>query len=407
VTKITVFDSGEDGYHTYRIPAIVKAKNGELLAFAEGRKNSGGDAGDIDIVMKRSADRGATWGAMQLVQDEWSNPAASITIGNPTPVVDLLDPNHPGRIWLPFTRNNDRVFVTYSDDHGATWSERNEITSTAKKSSWSWYATGPVHGIQLDRGPNAGRLIIPSDHRQPSNSGWGAHILYSSDHGQTWQYGASDTRASSSPLHPNENVAVELVDGRIYVNAREQNGSDPATRAIAYSSNGGLTFDAPFAAEPNITTPVVQNSAIRFMATDMGDPRNVLLYSGPGNATQRRDLTIGVSVDEGATWIMDTVLHFGPTAYSDLVKIHVDRIGVLYEAGQPLYDEIVFASFGLNDLNREPWNGIHGDVDQNGMLNENDVDVFVNAWMPFRRAARGTIPSGKIQQENRIDSRRR
>lgn len=122
VNKVTVFQSGDDGYHTYRIPTIVKAKNGDLLAIAEGRKNGGGDAGDIDLVMKRSTDNGATWSAMQLVQDEFSNPTGNITIGNPTPVVDLFDPVHPGRVWLTFCRNNSRVFATYSDDNGATWS---------------------------------------------------------------------------------------------------------------------------------------------------------------------------------------------------------------------------------------------------------------------------------------------
>jgi sialidase-1 len=383
VTKVTVFSSGADGYNTYRIPAIVMAANGDLLAFAEGRKNGGGDAGDIDIVMKRSSDQGLTWGNMQLVQDEWSNPTGNITIGNPAPVVDLMDPAHPGRIWLPFSRNNDRVFVTYSDDDGATWSNRTEITATAKNPAWGWYATGPVHGIQLERGADAGRLIIPSDHRDVATGGWGAHVLYSSDHGQTWQIGANDTHLPSSPIHPNENVAVELVNGRIYFNAREHNGSNAATRAIAYSSNGGLTYDAPFVAEPNITTPVVQNSAIRFAATDKGDARNILVYSGPGDPTSRRDLTILVSFDEGAYWGMKTVLHAGPTAYSDLVKISGEQIGVLYEAGQSLYDNIMFATFDLADLAPEGWNGIFGDVDQNGMLEQADLDAFVNAWKPI------------------------
>lgn len=383
VTKVTIFDSGEDGYNTYRIPAIVKAANGDLLAFAEGRKNSGSDSGDIDIVLKRSIDNGQTWGAMQLVQDEWSNPTASITIGNPAPVVDRLDPAHPGRIWLPFSRNNSRVFVTYSDDHGATWSNRSEITATAKDASWDWYATGPVHGIQLERGPNAGRLIIPSAHGLAGSEGHGSHVLYSSDHGQTWQIGGVDSRQPTSPLQPNENLAVELIDGRIYVNARDQNGSDPATRAIAYSSDGGVTFDAPFVAEPNITTPVVQNSALRFMARDAGDARNILVYSGPGDATSRRDLTILVSFDEGSTWNFETVLHKGPAAYSDMVKLDNERVGVLYEAGAALYDEIVFASLDLGHLALEPWNGIHGDVDQNGMLDANDLDVFVGVWKPL------------------------
>ena len=80
---VTVFKAGQNGYHTYRIPVIVRAKNGDLLAFAEGRKNSGADHGDIDIVMKRSSDEGKTWGPLELVQDEDADPKAKVWIGNP------------------------------------------------------------------------------------------------------------------------------------------------------------------------------------------------------------------------------------------------------------------------------------------------------------------------------------
>jgi sialidase-1 len=147
-------------------------------------------------------------------------------------------------------------------------------------------------------------------------------------------------------------VAVELVDGRVYVNARDQHGSNPATRALAYSSDGGESFDAPFAPEPKITTPVVQNSAIRFAAMDRGDERNVLLYSCPGDAKQRRDLMILLSFDEGATWPVKKVIHKGPAAYSDLVKLDDERVGVLYEAGEKLYGEIVFEAVDLQELSR-------------------------------------------------------
>src|ERR1700704_5928079 len=112
ISKVTVFKAGQDGYHTYRIPVIVLAKNGDLLAFAEGRKNSAGDHGNIDIVLKRSRDEGKTWGPLQLVQDEDADPRAKVWIGNPTPIVDLADPKHPGRIWLVFTRSNEKMFVT-------------------------------------------------------------------------------------------------------------------------------------------------------------------------------------------------------------------------------------------------------------------------------------------------------
>jgi sialidase-1 len=54
---VDVFVSGRDGYHTFRIPAVVRAADGTLIAFAEGRKHSRGDAGDIDLVCRRSRRR--------------------------------------------------------------------------------------------------------------------------------------------------------------------------------------------------------------------------------------------------------------------------------------------------------------------------------------------------------------
>ncbi len=58
-----VFQQGTEGYSCFRIPAIIMTKSGELLAFAEGRKNDCSDEGDIDLVMKRSrirVERGAS-----------------------------------------------------------------------------------------------------------------------------------------------------------------------------------------------------------------------------------------------------------------------------------------------------------------------------------------------------------
>jgi sialidase-1 len=353
VEKTSVFKAGDDGYHTYRIPAIVRAKNGDLLAFAEARKNGPGDHGDIDIVLKRSRDGGRTWGPMRLVQDEWEQPTAEVWIGNPAPVVDLLDPEHPGRIWLPFTRSNAGMFVTYSDNHGETWSKRRDVSREALDPEWGWCAAGPVHAVQLERGKYRGRLVIPCDHQQKDAGTWGSHLMLSDDHGKTWRLGAVDTRTITNPIHPNECTAVELIDGRIYVNARDQNGSDTASRVVSYSSDGGETFDAPFASEPRITTPVVQNAALRFAAKDQGDERNVLVYSCPGDAKARRNLMILLSFDESSTWPVKKLIHKGPAAYSDLVKLDNMRLGVLFEAGNKLYGDILFAVVNVNSRSNE------------------------------------------------------
>src|SRR5262245_61960095 len=82
----TPFISGQGGYNTYRIPALVCTTNGTFLAFCEGRKNSGSDSGDIDLVLRRSTNNGSTWLPQAIVQEEGGS--ATITIGNPAPVVD-------------------------------------------------------------------------------------------------------------------------------------------------------------------------------------------------------------------------------------------------------------------------------------------------------------------------------
>lgn len=64
----TPFAVDEAGYKCFRIPSLVKAEDGNLLAFAEGRVANCSDVGDIDIVMKRSIDHGRNWGPIQVIR---------------------------------------------------------------------------------------------------------------------------------------------------------------------------------------------------------------------------------------------------------------------------------------------------------------------------------------------------
>ena len=157
--QVDVFLSGAEGYHTYRIPAVIVSKKGTLLAFCEGRKRGRGDSGDINMVVKRSFDSGKTWGPMQIIWDDAGN-----TCGNPAPVVDretgtihlLMTWNrgddHERDIIALKSKDTRRVFVTQSTDDGLTWTAPKEITNTTKLPSWTWYATGPGAGIQAERG---------------------------------------------------------------------------------------------------------------------------------------------------------------------------------------------------------------------------------------------------------------
>ena len=143
-----VFAAGQDGYHTFRIPALLRSKSGALLAFAEGRKNSASDTGDIDLVLRRSTDNGATWGPVQVVWSDGAN-----TCGNPAPVLDEasgsvrllatwnLGADSESMIVNGTSADTRRVFLLASSDEGETWSSPAEITDTAKLAGWTWYAT--------------------------------------------------------------------------------------------------------------------------------------------------------------------------------------------------------------------------------------------------------------------------
>lgn len=92
-----LFKRGDGGYHTCRIPSLAVTARGTVLAICEGRKNSSGDSGDIDIVLKRSTDGGRTWSGQQVVWDDGAN-----TCGNPCMVLD----RQTHVIWLLLTWNH-------------------------------------------------------------------------------------------------------------------------------------------------------------------------------------------------------------------------------------------------------------------------------------------------------------
>ncbi len=314
-----VFQSGEDGYHTYRIPGLLLTKQGTLLAFCEGRKTSMSDAGDIDLVLKRSSDGGVTWSDLQLVYEQGGD--AKITIGNPCPVVD----QSTGTIWLPLCQDNDRVLMLSSTDDGITWTEPKDITATVKKEKeWGWYATGPGHGIQLEYGIHKGRLVIPCDFQKINTPGIGehrhSHIIFSDDHGATWQLGGETTN------YMNECEVVERVDGSLLLCMRNYLGKDQ--RAFCVSTDGGETWSAPELHE-DIYCPVCQASIQRYSTA----PENIMLYSGP-SGKGRNNLTLRVSKDEGKTWPVSQVVHSGPSAYSDLAVLSDGTIVCLYEGAE-------------------------------------------------------------------------
>lgn len=341
--QFDLYTSGQEGYHTFRIPALAVTTHGTLLAFAEGRKAGRGDAGEIDLVLKRSVDNGVTWQPLQIVVTE-----AGMTCGNPCPVVD----RDTGVIWLPFCKNladGDEnlitqgkaprtVWITHSSDDGVTWVPPHEITAAVKDPSWTWYATGPTHGIQL----RTGRLVIPCDHmvgkyfdrkRDPYHS----HVIYSDDHGASWQIGGI------VDIGTNECTVVETADGAVYINCRNYVGEK--RRAVAWSHDQGATFTG-FRWDDTLVEPICQASLVRY-------DQQYILFANPAS-TAREKLTVRLSADEGQSWPVAKVLHSGPAAYSDLAVAADMTICCLYEQGDAHpYERLTLARFDLAWLTDE------------------------------------------------------
>jgi sialidase-1 len=334
-----LFKSGSDGYNTFRIPAIITTRSGVLLAFAEGRKNSSSDTGDIDLVMKRSADNGKTWSELRILWDDELN-----VCGNPAPVLDRTT----GKIFLLSTWNlgsdrepdiikqlskdTRRVFVLESVDEGLNWSEPKEITADVKKPDWTWYATGPCHGLQISTGPYRNRLVIPCDHIEAGTAKYYSHIIYSDDQGKTWKLGGTTPQDQV-----NECTVAELKGGRLMLNMRNYDRTQKA-RKISLSNDGGNTLNDIYP-DTTLIEPICQAGMLNWSKPS----KERLLFLNPAHETRRVNMTLRLSNDGGTSWPYFKVLHPGPSAYSDLAKTRNGKIACLYEAGEKSpYEGIVF-----------------------------------------------------------------
>ncbi|HUR59050.1 MAG TPA: sialidase family protein [Opitutaceae bacterium] len=328
-----LFVGGLDGYHTFRIPAMVVSKRGTVLAFCEGRRLNARDFGDVDMLLKRSADGGKTWGALQTVHDE----EGQVTIGNPVPIADRTTED----IHLVYARDGKTLLYSVSKDDGATFSAPVDITepvramTAAAHIEWNHVLPGPGHGLQTANG----RLVVQIKTAGHKSGGPNRRVgaIFSDDHGRTWMPGGwvPATRGETS-----ESTLFETGDGTIVMNTRWHDGS---TRLATRSRDGGLTWSAPEPV-PDLPDLVCQGSILR--ASDA--PANGRVYfsnivpvpTGSEALNGRRNrLVLSASDDDGATWPFRRVVVPGPAGYSDLAMPPGGPLLALFENGRMMYSE--------------------------------------------------------------------
>ncbi|MGZ3759808.1 MAG: sialidase family protein [Mucilaginibacter sp.] len=359
---VPVFTSGTDGFKSFRIPAITRMPDGDLLAFGEGRVNGASDFGNVKIVLKQSHDNGKTWGPLQVVVSN-----DTLQAGNASPVVDATDPAYPkGRIFLFYNTGNApenkvrqgqglrEVWYKTSIDGGNSWSAAVNITLQVHKpkqpmvnpaynftEDWRSYANGPGHAVQITQGQYKGRIYVAANHSagvpQRRYADGRAFGYYSDDHGKTFKISDDITTPGG-----NESMAVPLTGNKLMINARNQLGNVRA-RIVAISKNGGQSWDTTYF-DHRLPDPVCQGSIL-----NLGEKKgkSIIAFCNAADTVRRDNLTLRISFDEGKTWAINKLIAKGPdgdkgdyAAYSDLVKISGDLIGVFYEKGN--YKELVF-----------------------------------------------------------------
>lgn len=338
-----IYNQGTDGFELYRIPAIVKSKSNTLLAFAEARKaRSNGDSGDIDLVVKRSSDNGKTWSKQITIWNDEQN-----TCGNPVPIVDdrgrihlLMTWNFQTDKWGAITNgtgeDSRRPYYTYSDDDGITWAQPVEITSSVKKEKWDWYATGPCHGIQIQKGIHKGRLVAPNyfTTRESGKVTSYSHIIYSDDYGKTWKPGEPTPVGGVG-----ECSVAEIGEGTLMLNMRADEGF---YRKSCTSIDGGLTWSSPQISIDQIDCKC-QGSILSI--------GGAVFLSNAASATERINMTIKKSTDNGKNWKGQYTVYEGNSGYSDIVELSDSQIAIIYEGGEKRYtDGLAFKVVSIKSI---------------------------------------------------------
>lgn len=374
-----IFKKGEGGYAAFRIPALFVSGDGTIFAFAEGRKNSSKDYGEIDSVCKISSDSGKTWSEMKLLagngKDSFTNPMA--VQDAKTGDISFFCSYSPGDVneWQMIrqeSKEGRQILKRRSLDGGKTWGSFENITASVKHEGASWMVVGPSGGIQIEGGKYDGRLLVPVTAAGLAKSEpypYFVWVIYSDDGGKTWRRG----QKIPSKLNVNESQVAQIDDEIIAVNSRVQQGKDHfkyPNRHIAASRDGGQSWFVS-ALEDELPETVCEGA---FKSVKSADGRErILIFSNPSPDVKseksirwkRENLKMRFSdsktyskwLESGAPqnsserrWKTSILVDAGKSAYSDIAIFPDGNIGILYERGEKNpYEEIFLKVLKFSD----------------------------------------------------------
>ena len=355
VGKEAVHGNQRHDYVQFREQNVVVTNNGASVVICQVRnKSQWSDRSEQDLVVKTSRDSGKTWTEARLVATHGRKsicPNAAVYDSE----MDLIHVLYNLFTWEYTSVPKDirgemgdlycRQFVVTSDDEGRNWSEPREISEMVDTNG-AVMVVGSGEGIQLRHGPWRGRLIFAG-----GDFYRGKKVLcyYSDDHGHNWK------RSKVIPWEgkmawASESKVAELPDGTLVLNSRTfvQYGSKQRLRTRAFSKDGGITW-SKLENDPALKT-VSCNGSLIAVPHPKGQNGAILLCSVPVGPRRTHGM-VYVSFDGGQTWPRSKLIIPTEFAYSSLIQLPDDKIGLFYEGNN--YKTIELAKFTLNWLLNE------------------------------------------------------
>ena len=368
VFRADVDRAGTHQYTNYREPVVVRTKSGRLvLGVHAGNRLGWPERSGQDLVVRLSDDNGKTWGPIVvaaehgnfscqchgLVYDADANRVLFLyTVYNwdYTEVVKGRGSKHTKPIYERLAREG-KPFVTsfrvYSDDEGRTWSKPVDITKQVGRQAHF----GASEGRQLTTGKHKGRLLIAGSRMDLDASGniVAKHpgVWRSDDHGETWTLALIplDPEIATPRNASSEARVTELPDGRLLYNERTRSTG----RHLAWSEDGGETWTKALRAADLKVTQC--NGCTITLRDTAGKLTNTVLFSIPSPGGRSNGL-LYASNDGGRTWPIRQDVVEGFFAYSALIQLDAETIGLFFEANH--YKDIRFVGLPVEQVVSQP-----------------------------------------------------
>lgn len=349
LARTTLLRPGDYNSTNYRIPAVITARDGSIVAVTDKRKYNNGDLPeDIDILCNVSKDGGHTWTEPYTIaygtgyKQGYGDCALALTNDENGIIAAFV--GGPG-FWGSTPTNPLRMYISRSNDNGMTWSEPEDIThfvygaecEDEERKEWLGGFFGSGNGLLT----STGRIMFVIAMRENNTREVVCnYAVYSDDNGQTWQVSG---RAS---VGGDEAKVTELVDGRILMSIR-RNGY----RWYNISEDGGVTWQETTSEWTDIVAPACNGDLIRYTSVNDGYDKNRLLHSVP-EGSSRKNVTVYVSYDEGESWQTKKCIVPYNSAYSSLCVLPDNTIGLYVEEAYQNEGDYctVFYNFSLNWL---------------------------------------------------------